>query len=629
MDTPGYSLDDLLTEDLDRVGRPAMPTLPKFDMLRIQEFSKEVLLAIQNYIGEVNAGDDASTQLINSIKTLIALRIQMSNVLNDLNLGISLATAIDRLQPLTDIIHETVCLPVDDDLDGGEVEADDETEPVGVAEIAIGELPFVNDFVRPQTPPRTPRARAKNKFLLLVALDNDLGMLTSDWDDVEGLTPDQVHELTDLLKEDYALENVLRARIQHITKMELTQRAKNKLVTRLMMGNYSKYQVLPAINSTPVQKPEEDILKSEEEDDDDDENNTLLEEVEVSQEDYDPLYHSPGVYGCTHYMLNCKLECPDCHRWYVCRFCHDAEVEDHKLARNKVKHVLCMWCGTPQEPETNECVECDQELARYFCRKCVLYDNDPSKDIYHCDKCGICRLGLGLDKDYFHCDTCNICLSVELREKHKCVSNTTHSNCPICLEYLFTLVKKVVFMLCGHLIHQHCYDDMIKHSYKCPICKKTVLNCDTQFRILDQEIAQQPMPPPYNQWRCIISCNDCKGKSNVAYHVLGLKCTYCKSFNTNQLRLIKPEDEDEAEEEVEGSTGFDEGVIRLVRRNIGTNFRMGDGFEEDEGYQEDNEGEEEGEADDSRFGTLRTMFQKFINNATQVVDDDDAMVGGL
>ena len=35
--------------------------------------------------------------------------------------------------------------------------------------------------------------------------------------------------------------------------------------------------------------------------------------------------------------------------------------------------------------------------------KCKLWDDDPEKKIYHCDDCGICRIGAGLGKDFFHC----------------------------------------------------------------------------------------------------------------------------------------------------------------------------------------------------------------------------------
>ncbi|CAL1206487.1 unnamed protein product [Candida parapsilosis] len=56
------------------------------------------------------------------------------------------------------------------------------------------------------------------------------------------------------------------------------------------------------------------------------------------------------------------------------------------MIRNKVKHILCMHCQTPQVPDNNYCINCEQELANYFCNKCILYDNDVNKDIYHCDK---------------------------------------------------------------------------------------------------------------------------------------------------------------------------------------------------------------------------------------------------
>ena len=36
-------------------------------------------------------------------------------------------------------------------------------------------------------------------------------------------------------------------------------------------------------------------------------------------------------------------------------------------------------------------------------KKCKLWDDDPHKSIYHCNDCGICRIGKGLGKDFFHC----------------------------------------------------------------------------------------------------------------------------------------------------------------------------------------------------------------------------------
>lgn len=306
------------------------------------------------------------------------------------------------------------------------------------------------------------------------------------------------------------------------------------------------------------------------------------------------------------------------------------------MVRNEVKHILCMKCLTPQVPEQSYCINCEEELADYFCRICVLYDNDSTKDIYHCDKCGICRLGLGLDKDYFHCDKCGNCLLIDLRDRHKCLSNTTHSDCPICGEYMFTLVHKIVFMKCGHSIHQHCYDELVKHSYKCPICKKTIVNVETQFRILDQEIAQSPLPSPYNYWRCVVSCNDCKGKSNVSYHVLGLKCKYCKSYNTNQIRLMKPEEDDDDEEgqdkaKGDNNTDIDLSAMRLIQPDLLRNFRIDehqDAEDADIEMEVDDDEEDMDEIVDlrdlrklgngkSNVSYITSMFQNFINNATK------------
>lgn len=65
---------------------------------------------------------------------------------------------------------------------------------------------------------------------------------------------------------------------------------------------------------------------------------------------------------------------------------------------------------------------------------------------------------------------------------------------------------------------------------------------ESQFRALDVEIEAQPLPAPYDKWRCLITCNDCSAKDNVPFHFLGLKCENCKSYNTSQVRILRPED---------------------------------------------------------------------------------------
>ncbi|UQC74052.1 CHY zinc finger [Colletotrichum lupini] len=87
------------------------------------------------------------------------------------------------------------------------------------------------------------------------------------------------------------------------------------------------------------------------------------------------------------------------------------------------------------------------------------------------------------------------------------------------------------------LIHQKCYDEHMLRSYKCPICNKSLLNMQSQFRQLELAILAQPMPPEFRDTRATILCNDCSGKSSVPYHWLGLKCAICTSYNTVEIQI--------------------------------------------------------------------------------------------
>lgn len=44
---------------------------------------------------------------------------------------------------------------------------------------------------------------------------------------------------------------------------------------------------------------------------------------------------------------------------------------------------------------SKQCIneKCKTVFGRYFCETCKFFDDDPTKDIYHCDKCKICRIG--------------------------------------------------------------------------------------------------------------------------------------------------------------------------------------------------------------------------------------------
>ena len=251
--------------------------------------------------------------------------------------------------------------------------------------------------------------------------------------------------------------------------------------------------------------------------------------------------------GCVHYMRNVKMQCSTCERWYTCRLCHD-EVENHTLPRRDTKHMLCMLCNTPQGVGQS-CKKCQIPASHYYCAICKLWNNDPSKSVYHCDDCGICRLGEGLGKDFFHCNICAACMSISAESTHKCIERSTKSDCPICGEFMFTSNKAVAFMRCGHSIHEACFAAWCNTSYKCPICSKSIANMESQFRRLDRHIEEQPMPEEYVENRAYIFCNDCNSRSVTRYHWLGLKCTICESYNTAQLELLGAEETPQLQEQ--------------------------------------------------------------------------------
>ncbi|GAD97954.1 CHY and RING finger domain protein, putative [Paecilomyces variotii No. 5] len=205
--------------------------------------------------------------------------------------------------------------------------------------------------------------------------------------------------------------------------------------------------------------------------------------------------------GCRHYKRNVKLQCYTCKRWYTCRFCHD-ELEDHALERRKTENMLCMFCGCPQ-PASQSCIGCGEQAALYYCSICKLWDNDEEKSIYHCNDCGICRIGQGLGKDFFHCKTCSVCMPISIENTHRCIERSTQCDCPLCGDYMFTSPETVVFM---------------------------------RYRT----IAAQPMPPEFKDTKALIYFS--------SGTILGMEAnqTRCESYNTVQIQLLTGSESDNA-----------------------------------------------------------------------------------
>ncbi|GMM51823.1 hypothetical protein DASB73_027860 [Starmerella bacillaris] len=264
-----------------------------------------------------------------------------------------------------------------------------------------------------------------------------------------------------------------------------------------------------------------------------DEFKALCSEEGITEEEKLISFNEQGMTGCPHYYRNCKSACSVCNKFYMCQVCHD-DNEMHEMDRTKTTRMLCLNCKKPQ-PAARECYFCKEIMGDYYCSKCKLWSDDPDKPIYHCDKCGICRVGRGIGIDVFHCDKCGICMSLVVENMHKCIERAANSGCPICLDDLFSSTKPVVFMPCGHPIHSECFNEYSKRFYRCPLCSKSILNTSALFRMIDEEVRSEVLPPELENQDVYIVCQDCRLKSRTKFHLAGLKCDTCGSYNTFKL----------------------------------------------------------------------------------------------
>ncbi|KAJ8637736.1 hypothetical protein MRB53_012003 [Persea americana] len=247
-------------------------------------------------------------------------------------------------------------------------------------------------------------------------------------------------------------------------------------------------------------------------------------------------------YGCSHYRRRCRIRAPCCNEVFDCRHCHNEaknsinveRMHRHDLPRHEVQQVICSLCGTEQDVH-QFCINCGVCMGKYFCETCKLFDDDLSKKQYHCNGCGICRIG-GRE-NFFHCFKCGCCYSILLKQSHPCVERALHHDCPVCFEYLFESTDEVIVLPCGHTIHMNCLKEMRQHlQYACPLCSKSVCDMSKVWEKLDMEIAATPMPESYQNKMVWILCNDCGGTSQIKFHVVAQKCLNCKSYNTRQTR---------------------------------------------------------------------------------------------
>ena len=242
--------------------------------------------------------------------------------------------------------------------------------------------------------------------------------------------------------------------------------------------------------------------------------------------------------NCEHYKRGCKIIAPCCNKIFHCRLCHD-EQSNHEINRFNIKKVQCKKCSFIQDIK-QYCENCNSCMGKYFCKICNFFD-DTDKGQFHCEGCGICRVGG--KQNFFHCDRCQSCVPVKLKDSHNCIENVTKDVCPICRLDLFNSTEECSILKCGHYMHKGCFESMLKTenptiaSFRCPTCQKCIVDLSHYWERLDQEIQLVQMPEEYRNETRDIVCNDCHTESKTNFHIIGLKCSNsnCGSYNTKVI----------------------------------------------------------------------------------------------
>jgi RING finger/CHY zinc finger protein 1 len=185
-----------------------------------------------------------------------------------------------------------------------------------------------------------------------------------------------------------------------------------------------------------------------------------------------------------------------------CRICFE-ESTGKQFDRFSVCQMKCSFCYCVQ-PVNSSCINPDctmyKKKHKYYCNICHLWENKPQKEyqkyhdgtssfvkpIYHCQSCGVCRIGNS--HFYRHCEKCNMCIptrrnilnSKKTSDNHSCWGIIHENPCPICYSDIFQSNSPGIFLRCGHAIHYECMNDYIKHGgYKCPTCQNPIVDIPT------------------------------------------------------------------------------------------------------------------------------------------------------
>jgi RING finger/CHY zinc finger protein 1 len=239
--------------------------------------------------------------------------------------------------------------------------------------------------------------------------------------------------------------------------------------------------------------------------------------------------------SCPHYKRSCLLKCFGCKQFVACRLCH----EEMNQFRFQVELLRCVACGNEQAP-ADSCAKCGILFATYCCTICHTYDSTPGKLIFHCNDCGICRVGT---RDTVrHCRKCNMCIVGQAIDNHSCFENSFQQDCAACLGSLFDSTEECSMLKCGHAMHKTCFRKLLETEYRCPTCKQSVGDMSDVWEDMDAALEQQmetikdeiPAELLARIVKCL--CNDCHHHFELPFNpFFAYKCTKCSGFNTNPI----------------------------------------------------------------------------------------------
>ena len=272
---------------------------------------------------------------------------------------------------------------------------------------------------------------------------------------------------------------------------------------------------------------------------------------------------------CEHYEKFCyKFRFDCCGIYDPCKRCHK---ERNCPSKNNliVQEITCTVCEKSQE-SGEFCIGCGIKFSKSYCGLCQIWT---SKDITHCNKCGSCRVSKS--EDLLHCDNCGICFHKS--GLHTCRNNKTSCKdaiCAVCTEEIFNSQSGSYLMECSHFVHTNCFKQYISSGYyKCPLCKKSMINLKSRWILIREQIKLNPLPNDFFPISSgdIVDSNYGKFLVKSIDLLNGIKMYHGEFVNLILYYDYKSDEKNEKNEKKVYGTLNENSVVKNIYKNIHCN----------------------------------------------------------